>query len=47
MKTYPRLSVRVNSLGTFDVYLIKAAPIPGVWVSGGLTITAALWWVKQ
>lgn len=45
MTTYPRLSVRRNSSGRFDAYLIKAPFAAEVWVSTGPTIAGALWWV--
>ena len=47
MKTYPRLSVRRNSQGRYDAYLIKASWATEVWVSAGLTYAGALWWFKR
>jgi hypothetical protein len=47
MKTYPRLSARVNSKGRFDAYLIKAPFTLGVWVHQGASIVAARAWLPE
>ena len=46
-RTYPRLSVRRNSAGRFDAYLLKAPFTLGVWVHQGATITAARAWLPE